>query len=40
MGARPVATMFVGMVAVNERASIPPTAMRKAKEVGYNLATR
>jgi len=40
MGARPVATMFVGMIAVNERASVPPKAMRKAKEVGYSLAVR
>lgn len=40
MGARPVATMFVGMIAVNERASVPPKAMRKAKEVGYSLAAR
>ena len=40
MGARPVATIFVGMIAVNKYASVPEKAMRKARKVGYSLATR
>jgi hypothetical protein len=38
MGARPVSTIFVGMIAVNKRASVPAKAMLIARKVGCSLA--
>jgi multimeric flavodoxin WrbA len=38
MGARPVSTIFVGMIAVNKRASVPAKSMLKARKVGCSLA--
>jgi FMN-dependent NADH-azoreductase len=39
MGAKPVASIIVGMVAQKERPSVPEDAIRKAREAGRRLVT-
>jgi multimeric flavodoxin WrbA len=37
MGAKPVTSIFVGMIALQERPAIPEKAIRKARQAGYDL---
>lgn len=39
MGAKPIASIFVGLIAENERPSVPTKALRKAREAGRRLVT-
>ena len=37
MGARPVATVFVGMIAKQQKETLPEGAMHKARQAGRKL---